>query len=388
MRTLLFLLLFASASPVIAAGYADAFYIPATDDTVLETLPAVTGAEEIRRLQTLLKEDPQDPSRIVALARAYVSIGKREYDSRYYGYAEALLAPYVSTSKNPDILLAEADILQHRHEYARALSALGKVLALRPGDGQALLTRAVIYQVQGNFKAASSDCRASIGHTSLLLSTICITEIDSLTGRLKESRDALTLLYARNEAGADPEERSWALTVLAEMHQRLDDSAKAEEYFRKALQVNPRDYYVLAALSDLLLAQKRDVEARELLKPFSAINPLLLRLALAEKSLQDNAVQRHLADLASRFEINRERGEKVHLRDEARYRLVLLGDAKTAFALAEANWENSKEPADADIYLSAAFASGEKQKAQKIFAWQQENRLQDVALDAWREKLR
>ena len=43
------------------------------------------------------------------------------------------------------------------------------------------------------------------------------------------------------------------------------------------------------------------------------------------------------------------RGERVHLREEARFRLRLLDDAQAALPLAEENWQIQKEPADSRL---------------------------------------
>ena len=78
---------------------------------------------------------------------------------------------------------------------------------------------------------------------------------------------------------------------------------------------------------------------------------LLLRIALAEQRLPDHAADfaAHRADLAARFDAARRRGDSLHRREEARFRLTMLGDAAGALALARANWDVQREPADRRI---------------------------------------
>jgi hypothetical protein len=51
------------------------------------------------------------------------------------------------------------------------------------------------------------------------------------------------------------------------------------------------------------------------------------------------------------------RGDRVHIREEARFTLHLLNDPKTALKFAEENWQVQKEPADIRILLESALAA-------------------------------
>jgi hypothetical protein len=64
----------------------------------------------------------------------------------------------------------------------------------------------------------------------------------------------------------------------------------------------------------------------------------------------------HRTELGERFDAARRRGDVVHRREEARYRLALAGDAAGALALARDNWAVQREPADLRILADAARA--------------------------------
>jgi hypothetical protein len=89
---------------------------------------------------------------------------------------------------------------------------------------------------------------------------------------------------------------------------------------------------------------------------------LLLRLALAEQALPEKRVafERHKTDLAARFDAARARGDSLHRREEARFRLAIENDATGALALARANWNVQREPADLRVLVEAARAAGEE----------------------------
>ena len=108
-----------------------------------------------------------------------------------------------------------------------------------------------------------------------------------------------------------------------------------------------RDPYLLGAYADFLLDQDRPGEVLALLDDETRIDPLLLRLALAERRLGAEALGAHVALLQARFDAARRRGDSVHLREEARFTLHLLDRPGAALELARRNWATQREPADA-----------------------------------------
>ena len=96
-----------------------------------------------------------------------------------------------------------------------------------------------------------------------------------------------------------------------------------------------------------------------MLKDKRRADPLLLRLALAQRALASREAADSTEQLRSRFEASRIRGDTLHMREEARYALHLLNDPVRALKLAQAEWRVQKEPADARILLEAALATGE-----------------------------
>ena len=188
------------------------------------------------------------------------------------------------------------------------------------------------------------------------------------------------------EAAREPGVAMWALTLAAETATRLADPS-AESWFTRALALDSTDPYLLAAWSDWLLDHDRPREVVSLLGAYTRIDPLLLRLALAEQALGDPALGGHIADLAARFEASRLRGDTVHRREEARFQLALLHRPAQALVLARANWDVQREPADARILLETALAARQPAAADPALVWRQTNGVQDRALDGLARKL-
>ncbi len=124
-----------------------------------------------------------------------------------------------------------------------------------------------------------------------------------------------------------------------------------------------------------------------LLSSSTRIDSLLLRLALAERRLgeagdaaQTASAGRHAAILDERFREARQRGDKLHLREESIYQLGLVRDPLAALKLAQQNWNMQREPADARVLLRAALAAKQPQAASPVLDWLRQTGLEDVYL--------
>ena len=172
--------------------------------------------------------------------------------------------------------------------------------------------------------------------------------------------------------------RGWMLSYLADMATRLGNNAAAEAHYRAALSNDGNDRFMLAAFADFLLDQKRPAEVLQWLRGQERVDGLLLRIALAERALNDAHWLASRDLLASRFTAARLRDERVHLREEARFTLWLQDQPKAALELALANWAVQKEPADARLVLEASRAAGRRDAAREISALLVAGKLEDV----------
>jgi hypothetical protein len=240
------------------------------------------------------------------------------------------------------------------------------------------LSKATIQGVQGKPKAALQTCRALAGSVEPLVEAACRAAALGQGGKAREAYRLLERALAAG-AGASPAVESWARTIMAELAVQLGEPAAAERDFRAALALTARDPYLLGAFADLLLERGRAAEVLALLAGETRIDPLLLRLALAEQQLRHPDLAGHVALLAARFETARRRGDDVHLREPARFSLELQQRPDEALALALANFAVQREPADVRIVLAAALAAGRPAAVAPVLAWLERSGLDDVA---------
>jgi len=355
-------------------------YIPKTDSEVLEQLPvAAVEKKRLRSLQNQANGNPKDYALALNLARNYIELGRIHSDPRYYGYAEALLKPWLSPQHaQPDALVLRATILQNRHDFQPALADLKAALKLNQRLPDAWLTLAAIYEVQGEYARALRSCLALTKFSVSLPSTICINSAMSLSGQAQTAYRQLTA--AVTETDGEPSEMTWAYNLLAELAERLNLAKDAESWYHKALARNYRSVYLLASYSDFLLDHHRYEEVVKLLQNETQVDTLLLRLTLAEQQLQHKPFKDHVNLIKSRIAAAKPRGDSVHQGDESRFALQVLKEPKTALSLAISNWAVQKEPRDARILLEAALAANQPDAAFPIIEFLETKHLEDARL--------
>jgi len=367
----------------IAAPAWAAPFVPASDDQVLERLPFAPGDPVMRELGALrsqLVHEPDDLPLALRVTGIYLELGRVTGDPRYGGYAQAALAPWWDLEQAPqEVLVLRAALRQRMHQFDAALADLAIVLDANPHNAQARLTRAAVLQVQGSYDAAREECLALRNLTQELVWTACLTSVEGASGKLRESYGRLLAALDR-QPRAHPAMRSWALTSLAEMAARAGLAEDAQAHFRNALALDAADTYLLGAYADFLLDHGQPEEVVALLQDKTGADPLLLRYALALKAQQSKELPPRVEQLRARFEASRLRGDRVHLREEARFALHLLNDPQAALALARENWAVQREPADIRILLEAAVTARDAGILEAVRDWLNNYHLEDVQL--------
>jgi tetratricopeptide (TPR) repeat protein len=318
-------------------------------------------------------------SRATALAAAHMRIARQEGDPRYLGYAQSALAPWWRDPNAPTpVLVLRATIRQSLHDFDGSVADLGTALQREPRNAQALLTRATVLTVQGKYADARSDCAALAKVAPEIYVVICVAAIDSVSGRARLASDSLTRALS-TLPHIDPASRAYAETTLAEIAHRLGD-ASAQDHFAAALQADPRDLYLIGAYSDWLLDQGRPADVIPLVIKETRVDPLVLRLGLAQQALRRPDAAATIGALHAQFDASRARGDVVHRREEARFELRLDGNPGKALALARDNWRVQREPADLRILAEAAAATGDADALAAVRHWLAETGLEYQAV--------
>jgi hypothetical protein len=332
--------------------------------------PAVAARARLRRA---LDANPRDLAAASRLARMLIAAARSGGDPRFLGRAEAALRPWWNDRAPPaEALLLRATIRQSRHEFGPALADLDRLVAETPDDPQAWLTRAVVLGVLGSYAEGLASCARLEALASPLVVAACRAPLLGVTGR---ARTAAAALAGQLRSARSAIEATWAETLLADLAVWSGDPGDAEVRLRRLLTRAPDDGAARAALADLYLDEGRAAEAAALTEGRDQDDGLLLRRALAEA--QGAASDTHpmtttpsaAREMAARFEAARLRGDTVHQREEARFRLAVERDPARALRLAQQNWLVQREPADARILLEAAVAADVPDAATPALAW-------------------
>jgi tetratricopeptide (TPR) repeat protein len=380
MRSSLVLLVAAIAT---AGGAWAKPFTPTDDAVVLERLPEKTdpSLKELRRMRAALAANPADLENAARVARRSIEAVRATGDPRFLGQAQAALSPWWMAVDPPaQALLLRATLKQSQHHFPGALADLDRLLARRPADGQALLTRATIFTVQGRYAEAQRDCAKLLRAASGLVTTACLAGASSLNGNAADAYRGLSDALAR--PGEATGVRVWALTLAAEIAARRGEVAAADGHFREALALDADDAYLQGAYADFLLDQGRARDVVPLLAARTKNDALLLRLALAEQALPERRSDfiAHRQELVDRFAAAMQRSDTLHRREEARFRLEIENDGTAALALAKENWTVQREPADLRILAAAARASGDSAARKTVADWMATTRIEDVGV--------
>jgi tetratricopeptide (TPR) repeat protein len=327
-------------------------FVPSSENAVLAELSAGTRFADLsaRRLARA-RVDVAIP-----LAQFYIQQARISGDLRFLGYAEAVLAPWVRTNRPlPDVLVLQATLQQSRHEFTASLATLDRALAARPNDPQALLIRATVLRVLGRYAEAGFACEQFSRHVEPRLGVLCTQSLRGLTGGLASAYGALAQMSSQGWLNA---EKSWLYSELGEMAVRLGRDDEAQQWFQRDLNLVPTDFYVRAAFADLLLRRHRPADVLALLKGQESFEPLLLRIAIAQRLLGDPGLALSSARLRTAFSAELQRGEAVHRREQARFLLEVEDQPKLSLSAALENWTVQREPDDVLVLLNAAKAAG------------------------------
>ena len=370
-----FILLLCTLTSVAAC--AGTPYRPPSDDTVLIHLPpsARIAARDGPSSPTSTNSTPETSLEdALARARAFAAAARRDGDPRLLSYAQQQLRPWWNLPHPPTaVRLERARMAQSFHRFSEAQRDLDECLREDPRSTEAWILKANVHLVRGEYSAARRACFQLARFADPLTAAAVTTSLRGLeSAELNVTRSLRELL---EQSTSSPDElRAWAWTSLGEIEARFSDPEAAERSLRTALELEPGDVYTLATLSDFLLDRQRPAEVLPLVQSNSS-PALLLRSAEASARLSPDApdTRRRIAELVEGFAIDEWRGERLHLREQARFVLRLEHNPVRALTLARENFVLQKEPADARLLIEAAIAAGVVDPNDADLAWIREH---------------
>ena len=392
--------------PVAANAQA---FVPDHDSTVIDILPKAIVALSV---EMRLRESRIDAAGISAAGTASAATGGNarsegegnqaqnvlrqalsayqiaitDQDPRAYGYTLTVLKRWPNeTPKPPLIHILTAAVLQHGHEFQRALQELDSALLVEPDNVQALLIKAQISLVIADYEMARQSCEALWPLVRSEVALNCQAQLESLTGQAQASFEAVSKRLAGG-AVLNPQDSFELNTTAATIAHRLGNEHEAEHHYLSALQLSPTSGYLLVHYGSFLLEAGRPEDVLSLLRELPADSMSTeLKIVQAEAMLAatpgDPALRELTAELQAFFQAAFLREEAPH-KEYAQYALSVLMDAQSAMESARENWMLQKEPSDTLLLARAASASGNAVVLDDIARWIYAAGTEDVRLAA------
>ena len=332
---------------------------PLRDDEVLEVLPAVTRSRPPQQAAALAPALAA-PNPVAALkqAREDISVARQTGDTRYWGRAQAALAPWWDRPDAPaDLAVLQATVQQGRHEFAASRGVLASTLARAPGHAQGWLNLASLERLSARYSEAMAACDAVARANETLYAQACRLETESLQGQHHKAGQGFEVLLKQTQ---DPGQRSWLLSLLAESLERAGRDAPAADAYMRSLAAQS-DLYTAIGYSDLLLRTGKNSQALQVLAPLPETDAVVLRRAAAWKRLGNLRWKNEHKMLQERIEELRRRGDDpaLHGRELALAALWLDEDAARALQAAKSNLLLQREPIDWWVAVQSAKMAGD-----------------------------
>ena len=137
------------------------------------------------------------------------------------------------------------------------------------------------------------------------------------------------------------------------------------------------------SLSGSLEIAVRDADALRLLNDYRSMEPMLLRVAIAEKRTGASQAAKTDAFLSNAFAVEAQRGDAVHRREQARFLLDVEQQPAQALATAQENWRMQREPDDILILLRSAQQANRPDLAAPALEFLRREKLEDVRLNPY-----
>ena len=343
----------AAAAPLIAPG---------ADSVVVELLPAIT---RVRPRPITAASPAGDPATVATRARQAIALARQTGDTRYWGRAQALLAPWWDKPDAPvELAVLQATVQQGLHAFDAARKVLVAALARDPGHAQGWLNLAALERLSARYVESLQACDAVARAQQLLYARACQLETRSLQGDTRAATQGLReLVVAATQAG----QRSWLLSLLAEHLERSGDDRGAARAYQDSLQ-QEADLYTAIAYSDLLLRTGQPALALQVLAGLPDTDAVLLRRAAAWRRGGDTQWVATRALLRERVAELTRRGDdtSLHGRELALAALWLDDDAAGALVLARANLQLQREPVDWWVAVASARAANHSEALAQI----------------------
>lgn len=377
---------------LLTAGgaFAQARFQPPADAVVLpRSAQAGGGASALRDAAAAWRRDPRNEAAALAYAREAFVLGLAEGDLRWYGAARTALEPWwTATAPSAPLAFMRALVRQGFHDFAGGIADLNTAIAQDPANAEYRSWRFSLLLLTTQLDAARADCAAIAQRVSADEGAACDAILRVRTGRAAAALPVFERLVAL-PAYAGPQAQDWLRYHQGEALRVAGQPAAAIAVWQAHLQARPRAHLVRSTLADLLNQQGRPADALRvsLFEPVPS-DALLVQAVLAARALKDPRADALDAQALQRLQAQDARGEALIERPQMQYWIRTGRDVARGLDLAERNWRDQQEPADAVLLADAALALNQPQRAAPVLDWLAATGYTDPALNPLAQQLR
>ncbi len=352
--------------------------IPTSDNEILLVLDKSSPRSQFEKIKLQLQRNKQSTTALIKILHNTITLGKLNAEPRYIGLVTSYVDSYLKLQpNNTQFKILKATLLQHDHQFNKAITLLNNVISNSPTATNARLLRASVLQVQAQYDAARQDCYSLLGVTSHLVTLACIAQIDGLTKNTLQNYETLNTIV--NQSSQNPiAELSWSYDILAQLALQLGKNNQAQQHLIAGLKLAPNNIPLLNQYADLLISQKQFKTVLELLKSKNNDFTVLLRLTIAEKNSSSNT--NYKQQFLSRLDKMQATRDTTHQREIAAFYLFVTHDKTKALISAKQNWMVQKELYDAQLLLLCAISNKDKNSAKPVLDWYKKNAITDTRI--------
>ncbi|MGB5579561.1 MAG: hypothetical protein WBM68_03265 [Woeseia sp.] len=368
------ILMLAACAPQDSSGVAGGTrWQPASNDDIVFTFAASASDEtSLYALRRELSDNPSDAPRAALYAMTALKSYALSGDPRLLGYAAGALQNWQDVAAPPlDIWLLRGRLTQTEHRFADAAKDMDRLIAVHPGNAEALLLAADAWRRSGNVSAARGRCLALSlsGHDPL--ARLCAADVQLALGETAKAQTTAAQVISDFANQLDDEALAFAHAIHAEAATANGATDIALDSWAGALAATPQPPLALRlGRVDTLLEAKQYDAALRALDGMPEADAVLLRRAIAGTALQHPQLAAWRTALLQRFTDPAYTAEdSLHWRERALFELDVMQEPTSALRFAERNWAVQKGYEDAELLLRAAAAAGNDAAAQPVIAW-------------------
>ena len=374
-----------------AARQADPF-IPQNDNYQVITLPAhiIDLHRQIQHDTATNPSSSRSSSELHADIMTTYRVAVRDNSARAYGRVLSLIAQWPNDAPQPvDVRNIHASVLQHYHEFNRALEIINNAVDDSASNLTTQLIRFQIAMVSGDYSLARTACN-DIASLDIQAETLnCQSQLQAATGQLSEARDNLQTFISSNSQSININQLFELLLTAGDIAARQGQADAAETFFTDALRINPSHQYLRLQYIDLLLTNERYEDTARFIAtiPDQHINNELRILyirAINNLNLPDSQemIATLTSEITSDFQEALQRQERLPYKEMALFYYYIETEPTNAVTHAYNNWQAQKEISDTLLLYRSALAANDQEVINEVESWINRVGVEDARLQA------